>query len=78
MTDDVVKTVVVRWKKLCDDLKLEKRLVTGSWQLPRRVELAVEGCMFQVCAYMFADEKEEVGAWVCERVQVKVHYVGCL
>jgi hypothetical protein len=65
VTDDVLQTVVIRWKKMYDDMKLEKRQAIGSWQLPRRVKLAVDRCMFQFSSYMFSDENEKD---VCERV----------
>jgi hypothetical protein len=65
VTDDVLQTVVIRWEKMCDDMKLEKRQAIGSWQLPRRVELAVDRCMFRFSSYMFSDENETD---VCERV----------
>ena len=56
----MVKTVVVRWKIMQEYLGLDGGQVTGSWHLPRRVALALQGCPFHFCAYQLPDEEEKV------------------
>ena len=78
MTDDVLQTVVIRWKKMCDDMKQEKRQAIGSWQLPRRVELAVDRWMFRFSSYMFSDENETVNLIVGRALSTLFVCAGCL
>ena len=61
-----------------DDMKLEKRQAIGSWQLPRRVKLAVDRCMFQFSSYMFSDENEKVNLIMGRALSELFIHAGCL
>lgn len=65
VTGDMVQTVAVRWKRMCEDLHYQQ-LLSGTWHLPQRVQLSVKGWMFHLCAYRFPDETEEVNSCVYE------------
>lgn len=58
LCDDVVRTVTIRWRKLYEELTARKCQVRGRLHLPRRLEVAVDGCCFHFCAYLFEKEKE--------------------
>ena len=53
----MVETVVVRCRTMCEDMQPK---FTGTLQLPRRVELALEGSVLRFYAYLFPEETEKV------------------
>ena len=59
---DVVQTVAVRWRRMCEDLQLQQtqKQMTGTWCQPERVQMTVKGWTFQLCAYHFPEETEQV------------------
>ena len=59
---DVVQTVTVRWRRMCEDLQFQQqqKQLTGTWCQPQRVQLVVKGWMFHLCAYHFPEETEQV------------------
>ena len=62
LSADVVQTVAVRWRRMCEDLQEhDVKQMTGRQQLPQRVKVFVKGWMFCLCAYQFSDETREVG-----------------
>jgi hypothetical protein len=52
---------------MCEDLQFhqQQKQLTGTWCQPQRVQLAVKGWMFHLCAYHFPEETEQD---LCERV----------
>lgn len=56
LSGDVVHTVLVRCRRMYEDLQQQKKHMTSTWCPPQRVQLAVEGWTFCLCAYHFPDE----------------------
>lgn len=59
---DMVQTVAVRWRRMCEDHQLQQKQkqMIGTWCQPQRIQLTVKGWMFQLCAYHFPEETEQV------------------
>ena len=56
MTGDVVDTIVIRWRRMYEDLQQQNKQLLSTQCQPKRVQLTVEGWMFRLCAYQFPDE----------------------
>lgn len=56
LTGDILDTVVVRWRRMYEDLQQQEKQPLSTQCQPKRVQLAVDGWMFHLCAYQFPDE----------------------